>query len=228
MFFTKRKPAPVAARVPEAAKIVYPKLRNGSELVLSGSDGTPMARVKLVSFSPRELVMGRVEGALSLPVLNPGASVIVQGVGDGGKWFALACRVTDSSRVGLRAADLELMTGMEQRNDPRYYVGRPAEISEPGIPVNKNTGGEPCALADISMTGARIRTYEKYDMDQVVRLRVELYDAAGKISFTAQVVRVCPLEGGGYEYGLLFEALPPQKQRYLRDDLRHLAEAEGA
>lgn len=207
---------------PVQGRIVYPKLYKGAVLSLSDGGGKFLGRARLSAYSPRELELGRPEGVLSLPVMEPGSTVSVQGKGDGNSLFSLFCRVAESDRTGLRLTDLELMASVDERGERRYAVGRPAWVyAQDGIRTRQ---GEPCALADISMTGARIRTYEKYDAGQAVKLQVELYERAGKISFMCEVIRICSLEGGGYEYGLLIEELPFHKKKYLREDLDWLAE----
>jgi hypothetical protein len=217
---TSRK-APVGER-PEEPKLVYPKLFPNAVLSLSKIDGKYLSRVRLRSFSTRELDFVRLTGMLSMPPVDAGEKLVVQGAGDNNAPFSLSGTVTEANRLNIKLGSLALMTGTNLRESPRYPVNRKAIILRPEL-MNSEKYPEPCDLVDISMTGARIRSDKVYAQDQMLKLRVELYERAGRISFLCQVVRAAYSETGFNEYGLLFEELPTAKKIYLREDLDWLA-----
>lgn len=231
MLFGRKKPetAPVVnhvgADISSVGRVTYPKLQVGALLDLLDSDGNFLCKALLRKFSVHELDFVRQEGMLSLPVLSPGEFCRVTGHTDNGESFMLGTKVSQSSRVNLRLRELALLAEEESRSGPRYFVDQPAELFRMGLNSDKPSGvAESCVLMDISLEGGRIRSHVVYPMDEILKMRIELYPRAGKISFRVQVVRVKELSDGWYEYGLLFEALPAAKRRYLADDFRHLAD----
>ena len=207
----------------DAPRIVYPKLAQNAVLSLSKMGNIYLGRVCLRSFSPKELDLVRLTGMLSMPTVEDGEKLIVQGNGDNHSPFSLVGTVSSASRLHIRLTNLALMTAANMRENPRFLVNRKVEVYHPEQ-ANYQKKPEPCELVDISMTGARIRSDMVYAQDQVIKLRVELYEHAGKISFLCQVIQPVYNESGLHEYGLLFEELPPAKKQYLREDLNWLAE----
>ena len=206
----------------EESRLVYPKLYQGTVLSLLRMDNGFLGRVSLRSFSPRELDLIRVKGMLSMPTVEIGEKLIAQGAGENNAPFSLSGTVSDANRINIKLSNLELMTGTNKRQSPRFLVNQPALIFRPEL-VNSEKKPEACELIEISMTGARIRSRVVYTQDQVLKLRVELYERAGKISFLCQVIRTSYNEDGLNDYGLLFEELPAAKKKYLREDLDWLA-----
>ena len=219
---------PEAANATGSGRVNYPRLYQGAVLNLLNSDSAFLGKALLRNFSVHELDLVRPEGVLSLPVVSPDDIINVQGCADNGASFTLQTRVFQASRLNIRLRDLALVTDVNQRNSPRFFVNRPAAISDKSVlefagPSRFKPELDMCVLVDISMDGARVRSSRKYAMEEALKLRVELYERAGKISFMSQVVRVVELPDGQFEYGLLFEALPASKRQYLAEDLRHLA-----
>ena len=207
----------------ETPKLVYPRLYKDAILMLTKLDGTFLCRVRLRNFSTMELDLVRPVGMLSFPLFEDGEKLAVTGSGENNLPFSLSGIVTVSNRVNIRLGSLALMTGTNQRESPRYSVYRKANIYRPEL-VNSAKKPEPCDLIDISMAGAKIHSDEVYAEGQTLKLQVELYERAGKISFMCQVVRVEYDKQSRNEYGLLFEELPLAKKQYLREDLDWLAE----
>lgn len=203
-----------------AGRVTYPKLYKGAVLDLLNSDGVFLGKAMLRTFSVYELDLVRLEGMLSLPPVSPDDVVNVRGCAENGESFMLQTHVAQSSRLNIRLRDLALVSDKNQRNSPRFFVNRPAELSDP---ADLKSAPDVCTLVDISMEGACVRSAREYACDDVRKLRVELYPNAGRISFLSQVIRVVSMPDGQFEYGLLFEALPVAKRRYLAEDLRHLA-----
>lgn len=229
MLFRRKKPESASAAVRDRVddipsnRITYPKLYQGACLDLSDSGGNFLGRALLRRFSVHELDFIRTEGSLLLPLLQPGDTVMVSGRCECGEGFMLQTSVAESERTNLRLRDIALLTDVNRRSSARFFVNRPAELS---VLSDDGTVGRPstCDLVDISMEGGRVRSGETYELDDVLKLRVELYPNAGKISFRVQVVRKAALPDGRTEYGLLFEALPWAKRKYLAEDIRRLAE----
>ena len=87
---------------------------------------------------------------------------------------------------------------------------------------------EPCQLVNISTGGACVMTEKKYELEEDVLLRVELYPDAGTISFHGRIIRAILKEDGEYEYGIIFAQITQQKKHDLerdREELRRIMEA---
>lgn len=209
--------------VREKPGLVYPKLYKDAILALTKPDGTFLCRVRLRSFSTMELDLVRPVGMLSFPLFEDGEKLVVTGSGENNLPFPLSGTVSVSNRVNIRLRNLALMASTNRRENPRYPVYRKANVYRPEL-ANSAKKPESCDLIDISMAGARIHSDEVYTEGQTLRLQVELYERAGKISFMCQVVRAEYDKQGQNEYGLLFEELPIAKKQYLREDLDWLAE----
>lgn len=231
MLFRHNKPETVSASahvdtgVMTSGRVTYPKLYQGAVLNLLDSGGNFLGKALLRGFSIHELDLIRPEGALSLPVFESGATIHVNGSGENGESFTLSTQVAQSSRVGMKLRELALLSDSDHRNTSRFFVNRPAELFDiEHTPPGRKPPAQACILMDISMEGGRIRSLVKYELDDVFKMRIELYPNAGKISFNVQIIRVTELDNNWFEYGLLFEALPVAKRKYLAEDLRYLAE----
>lgn len=212
--------APAEPNLPEG-RFAYPKLYNGVLLNVLTPDSELLCQARLNSFSTQELELVRPAGVITLPVINPGSQLLIQGNAANNQNFTLKTSVKEATRLKIVVTDLELTATQEQRGTSRYIINNTAEVSDP---TNTKAPSQDCTLIDISLTGARIRSDYVYILDQVIRLRVELYKNAGKVSMNAQIIRVKPLPDNRFEYGLLFEELPPAKRRYLAQDLQTIAE----
>lgn len=234
MLFRQKEPKKALSVRPEDlyvsgdGRVSYPKLFRGAVLSLFDDSDRFIGKAVLRAFSISELDLIRCEGEISLPSLQPGDVIHVQGCGEGSESFTLSTHVFQASRLNIRLRDLALVVDRNSREAPRFFVGRPAEISNQSLlnykgPVKFKPEPDICYLVDISMTGARVQSDRQYSDNEIVRLRVELYPNAGKISFMLQVIRAVDLEDGKFEYGMLFEELPRAKRLYLAEDLRHLS-----
>lgn len=131
--------------------------------------------------------------------------------------------VRESTRLFLIVDNLALVAGDGNRTSYRHGIWRDAELFDVENERLREVA-RPCRLMNVSMTGACVQTETAYAPGKKLRLRVELFEKAGYISFVSEIVRVKSLPDGRFEYGLLFEELTREKRRYLEDDLRTLQE----
>lgn len=226
MFFNRReraqqKPASQQQMLgggPQRAK--HPKLYVGAPIDIAREDGNHIFSGRLVHFNVNMMQMERLPGELTLPVLEEGAHIRMRGYADDMVPFEMTGVVQKSTRMHLVISELDMATDDMRRTAHRQAINLPAEIyALEGR--NKDTPQE-CVLVDISINGARIVSKHIYTMDQQIRLRVELYEKAGRMSFVSQVVRTRDLPDGAHEYGLLFEQLTHEKMRYLKEDIQEV------
>lgn len=223
-WFGRRRAAAEAVDARETAPAGrYPRMARNAPVDVSRVSGELLCRGRLARFSAWELRVERLPGELSLPVLEPGDVVHVHGAAaDDVEPFVLEAVVVESTRLCLRVDNLALVDDAGRRASARRGVWRPAELFDLDNPRLRETP-VPCEVVNVSMTGACVRTAAEYREGRRLRLRLELYDRAGVISFVSEVVRASAAPGGGFEYGLLFEELTREKRRYLEDDLREMA-----
>lgn len=212
-----------AAEVREAAPSGrYPRMARNAPVDVSRPGGELLLRGRLTRFSAWELRVERLPGELSLPVLEPGDVIHVHGAASGDvEPFVLEAVVVESTRLFLRVDNLALVDDAGRRASARRGVWRPAELFDVENPHRRETP-VPCEVVNVSMTGACVRTAAEFREGRRLRLRLELYERAGAISFASEVVRASATPDG-FEYGLLFEELTREKRRYLEADLREMA-----
>ena len=187
--FFKRKTSPEHPLVNTPASF---RLRQGSTLTLVRDEPPCLTEAVLSGYTPDELLFTRVVGATSLPVLQPGETLRIQ---------------------GMEEHD-------QRRNRVRENIIRPAELYHLDDKYLRNP--EPCQLRDITLDGARVISTYDYKVGEKVRFRVELYEKAGHISSIGEIVRSRPMADGLTEYGILFANLTKEKRRLFSTDIQEV------
>ncbi len=172
---------------------------------------------KLAVCSRGLMTIERIAGEVSFPILEAGTAVLLRGYDGQLEPQMLQAVVMRSSLTECTVGSLEPVFHSNQRQSARYPLSPPANIyAIEGTPLHEPQG---CRLLNISTGGACIASDFAYEMEQKLRLRVELVKGAGHTSYHCQVVRVSPQEDGSFEYGLLFEQLNKNKMYDLLRDI---------
>ena len=200
-------------------RMAYPNLYKNAPLVLLTPDGNVIGRVRLDDFSTTHLNLVRLPGEFMMPEVEVDSKILASGETGDGEVFTLETRVQEASKLYIRLVDLALVEHPSRRMHPRYIINRQAEVTNLDNPKLAKTP-QPCELVDISMSGAKIISNYEYSVGRDLRLRVELYDKAGQISFVSQVLRAKPLDEHRTEYGLIFAELTQMQRTYLTQDLQ--------
>ena len=124
--FFKRKTSPEHPLVNTPASF---RLRQGSTLTLVRDEPPCLTEAVLSGYTPDELLFTRVVGATSLPVLQPGETLRIQGMDEGFTQVTLKAKVKESTRVMLKVTDMEVEEHDQRRNRVRENIIRPAEKS---------------------------------------------------------------------------------------------------
>lgn len=215
--FFKRKTSPEHPLVNTPASF---RLRQGSTLTLVRDEPPCLTEAVLSGYTPDELLFTRVVGATSLPVLQPGETLRIQGMDEGFTQVTLKAKVKESTRVMLKVTDMEVEEHDQRRNRVRENIIRPAELYHLDDKYLRNP--EPCQLRDITLDGARVISTYDYKVGEKVRFRVELYEKAGHISSIGEIVRSRPMADGLTEYGILFANLTKEKRRLFSTDIQEV------
>lgn len=220
LFFSKRNPstAPSLVNSPQAPASF--RLRLDSTLTVMHGDPPRLTEAILSGYTPDELFFTRVIGVTSLPVLQPGEVIRIQGMDEGFTQVTLKAKVKESTRVRLIVTDMELKEHDQRRNRVRENIIRPAEIYHLNDKYLRNP--EPCQLRDITLDGARVISGYDYTVGEKVRFRVELYEKAGHISSVGEIVRSRPMADGLTEYGILFANLTKERRRLFTADIQEV------
>lgn len=168
-----------------------------------------------------ELILERVPGALSLPVLNPGTDVYIDGYTKDLTPIILKAQVHNSNRICLILGKISNELKENERASFRQPIRTPAELFKETDKNRKNS--IPCVLKNISEGGACVVSEHDFELDAAVLLRVELYPKAGPISFSSQIIRKNPTDKS-IEYGLLFAQVDERKLNSLRWDMEEVRE----
>ena len=218
MLFQKdsKKPAVVPA-----SAAYRPRLSKNAVLTILDSNFCVMGQGRVDSFSTMEVRLSRLPGVLTMPVVHVDDKLYLQGENEYNMTFMLEITVSEASRMYITGVKLNPVEMAHQRQYTRYVINRQAEVLHG---TGKQMLSQVCTLIDISMGGAKIESNFEYPMDKVIKLRVELYDKSGPITFDAQVIRVKPLDHARIEYGLLFAELTSSQRTYLTEDLHVVRE----
>lgn len=219
-FFFKRKPSNNQPLIKSAQPPASFRLRLGSTLTVVREPPSCLMEAVLSDYSPDELVFTRVVGSTSLPVLQPGEILRIQGMDEGFTQVTLKATVKESTRVILKVTDMEVEEHDQRRNRVRENIVRPAELYQLNDKYLKNP--EPCQLRDMTLDGARVISTYDYTVGEKVRFRVELYEKAGHISSIGEIVRSRPMTDGLTEYGILFANLTKEKRRLFSTDIQEV------
>ena len=194
-----------------------PRLSKNAVLTILDAEFRVIGQGRVDSFSTTEIVLMRLPGVLTMPVVRVDDKLYLQGENEDEQIYTLEITVSEASRLYITGCKLNPVEMEHKRAHTRYVINRKAEIVHV---AGKSQVSQVCDLIDISMGGAKIESNVEYPMDKVLRLRVELYDKSGPISFDAQVIRVKPLDHARIEYGLLFAELTSAQRKYLSEDLQ--------
>lgn len=178
---------------------------------------------KLEEYSREELVIGRIAGEMSFPVLDAGTRVLVRGYDTRMEPFSLRATVKKSTLTECEVHDLQLVVHSQRRKSVRYPLSPPADIY--ALTDTRLNDPQKCRLLNISTGGACIISVYSYDLGDTLKLRVKLIEKGGHTSsYPCQVVRVVLRPDGQYEYGLLFAQLKQEKMADLLRDIKTIQE----
>lgn len=175
---------------------------------------------RLKEYSTYSLRLERLPDDIALPILNERDQVQVKGYTKDLKTIDLQGIVHKSTRIELDVGHIKRNDYDDMRSSFRQPVYAPAEIYR-ASDANMNTP-EPCQLLNISTGGACVLADKKYNIEDNIRLRVELYPGAGPISFKGKIIRAILKESKEYEYGIIFAQITQQKKHDLERDMEEL------
>lgn len=196
----------------------FPMMFTGMSLTLDTPEGEIILTGRLTEFSADKgtLSLERLPGGLSFGIREVGSAVLVRGIKDDMTPFFLRGTIQESTRLVCRLKDLKVKPIPEQRSNFRLLVSAPATMC---YRADENfSHPEECTLVDISTGGASVESEYLHAVDEVLRLKVKLYDYA-PMEFLGEIIRVTELSTGQFRYGFLFAQL---KESELRDLTRTL------
>ena len=202
----------------ENETFAFPALFTGMSLTVETPEGEAILTGRITEFSADKgtLSLDRLPGGLSFGIREVGSSVTVRGLREDLTPFFLRGTIQESTRLVCRLKDLKVKPIPEQRDNFRLLVSIPATMYYQAD--GKLSHPEECTLVDISTGGACIESEYLHAVDEVLRLKVKLFDYA-PMEFLGEVIRVTELSSGKFRYGFLFAQL---KESELRDLTRTL------
>lgn len=201
----------------EESYSAYPNFYKGALMDVMSEDGKVDFSGRLTEFAARELIIDRIPGDMSFPLLGVGQKVRIRGYNQVWEPYNLTATVLESSKVVCRVGNMEVVPYRNIRKDCRQPVRVPAALYH--VEDTRFNNPIECKVQDISLGGACVISEYLYDKGDTVRLRVELIEKGGHESFISQVIRVTPREDGTFEYGLLFAQMNQRQTTSLRRDI---------
>ncbi len=199
---------------------IIPAFDPGMPIEIMQDYDTVLIYGKLGRINAMELVVDRIPGVMSFPVLEAGSTVRVRGYDDEVNPILMEAKVVRSSVVECVLGDWLIQSYENLRKSIRYPLSPPADIY--AMEDTRLNSPETCQLINISTGGACITSKHAYAMGEALRLRVELIKNAGHTSYQCQVVRIIPRRDGSFEYGLLFAQLDKKKMGELLRDIESI------
>lgn len=173
--------------------------------------------------STEALAIGHIRGEKSFPVCQPDSPVLVRGYDARMEPVLLLGRVAYSSGLQCVVSGLKRIPYESQRKGVRYPLTPPASVcvmeeAKPSLP-------QPCELLNISPGGACIVAEQIYQVEQPLRLQVELVKEPRRTAaYDCKVVRATPRSGSHFEYGLLFTNMDEDSRSRLMQDIQTIYE----
>lgn len=202
----------------KAAEAAFPALAVGMQLDLLDEENIVLFSARLTSFSLGELVLERIPGAVSFPILERGSSVRVRGYGRKMEPLNITATITEATLVLYRLSNPALLPYVNYRQSARQPLSVPAALYQ--LEDTRLHRPQECLVLDISTGGARITSGYCYCEGDVYRLWVELVKGGGHMAFPSKIVRVKALKNGRFEYGLLFAQLTQRQIGDLDRDIK--------
>lgn len=218
--FRKSKPPQIITTVPKIERTSYAMEHIKAPLDVMDENNKKLCSCRLKSYTQYSVILEHLPGELSLPILEERTNVCVRGYTNDLKSLDLQGIVGKSTRTELQVNRIKHRDYDDLRASFRQPVYAPAEIYK-SKDINRNQP-EPCQLLNISTGGACVQADKKYNIEDDIVLRVELYPGAGPISFKGRIIRVQKKPDESFEYGIIFAQLTAQKKHDLEHDTEEL------
>lgn len=218
--FRKSKPQQIITTVPKPERTSYAMDHIKAPLDVIDENNKKLCSCRLKSYTQYSVILERLPGELSLPILEERKNVCVRGYTNNLKSLDLQGIVGKSTRTELQVNRIKHRDYDDLRTSFRQPVYAPAEIYK-SKDINRNQP-EPGQLLNISTGGACVQADKKYNIEDDIVLRVELYPGAGPISFKGRIIRVQKKPDESFEYGIIFAQLTAQKKHDLEHDAEEL------
>lgn len=198
-------------------RLRLPDLHRGTPIEVMTEDGTVLFTGRPTAFDATQLLLERLPGALSLPILEEGLSIRLRGFSRAMEPLNFCGRVEQSGTVSCKVNQLQYIPYQNSRGSQRQPVKVNAQLY--AVEDTRLDRPQPCQLVNISTGGACVTCACRYPEGKAVRLRMEMVRGEGYMSFVGQVVRAQEREEGGYEYGILFAQLRRSQINSLLKDI---------
>lgn len=182
------------------------ELYTGMTMEVETLEGSRILTGRVTEFSTAEgtMTLTRLPGGLSFSVREVGTPVSIRGVNEKMAQFFLKGTVQESTRLVCRLKDVKVRPIPEHRHDFRLHLNVPVTMYYRADESFSHP--EDCILVDISTGGACIESEYLHAEDEVLQLRVKLWDYA-PMEFLGEIIRVVEYEPGKFRYGFLFAQL---------------------
>ena len=184
-------------------------------------EGRKLCSCRIKEHTAYQIKLERLPGEISLPILTERSQVRLRGYTTDLKNLDLQGTVSKSTRLELDVSQIK----RQNHDDVRVAFRQPVDAQANVYTDVKNLFKSPerCTLVNISTDGACISSNYKYEMNQQILLRTELFPGAGPISFKGQVIRITECQDTT-EYGIIFAQLTHRKHNDLVRDMEELRE----